>query len=232
MTVIGYARVSKEEQAREGLSLPDQRQAIARYCELKDLPAPDILADEGRSGTSVARRPQASELVERVRCGEVRHVVATALDRLFRSTLDAVTFFDLAKKQGVAIHLIRESLDTSTPMGEFTATIMAALAQLESQRTGERIRNVLAYKRGQNGGRAVNGQAPYGWYWDRGTLRPHQNEQNTLRRIQELREGESNWSAIARTLNDAGTSPRRGRQWYHHQVRTVAERAEAIAGAA
>ncbi len=36
MTAIGYCRVSTEDQAKEGVSLDNQKSKILAYCQLKD----------------------------------------------------------------------------------------------------------------------------------------------------------------------------------------------------
>lgn len=231
MTTLGYVRVSTDEQRRDGLSLADQRHAIEQYCELKGLGAPTVLADQGISGTTLRRRPAAQQVVEQVQARQVQHVVATALDRLFRSTLDAVTFFNLARERGCSVHLIREAVDTSTPTGDFVATIMAALAQLESRRTGERIRHVLAYKRDQAGGEPINGKAPYGWRWvpdpaeGHNTLRQDAAEQAVVRQMLAWRSQGESCAAITRRLNERpDLPPRSGRQWHREQVRRILTR--------
>ena len=40
---IGYIRVSTDEQAREGISLENQRAKIEAYCQLNDLELVEIL---------------------------------------------------------------------------------------------------------------------------------------------------------------------------------------------
>ena len=62
---IGYARVSTEEQARDGVSLEAQEARIRAYAQAKDLTLRDILVDEGRSGKDL-RRPALQELLDPV----------------------------------------------------------------------------------------------------------------------------------------------------------------------
>jgi DNA invertase Pin-like site-specific DNA recombinase len=49
MKAIGYVRVSTDEQAREGVSLDNQRAKIAAYCELNDLELVEIIEEPGAS---------------------------------------------------------------------------------------------------------------------------------------------------------------------------------------
>ena len=49
MTAIGYVRVSTEDQAKEGISLDNQKSKIEAYCQLKDLNLSEIIAYAGNS---------------------------------------------------------------------------------------------------------------------------------------------------------------------------------------
>ena len=55
MKAIGYVRVSTEEQAREGISLDNQKTKIEAYCELNDLELVEIVEDAGKSGKDLNR---------------------------------------------------------------------------------------------------------------------------------------------------------------------------------
>jgi len=48
--LVGYCRVSTEEQAREGLSLDVQEDKIIQYAELHNLGRVEMIKDEGLSG--------------------------------------------------------------------------------------------------------------------------------------------------------------------------------------
>jgi site-specific DNA recombinase len=82
---VGYARVSTDEQAREGVSLEAQQSRIRAYAEAKGLALSDILADEGYSGKNL-KRPALQELLARCERGEVGAVIVLKLDRLTRQT--------------------------------------------------------------------------------------------------------------------------------------------------
>lgn len=90
---VGYARVSTDEQAREGVSLDAQRERIRAYATAKGLAMVDVLADEGVSGKDL-RRPALEELLARCQRGEVAHVVVLKLDRLTRRTRDLLTLVE------------------------------------------------------------------------------------------------------------------------------------------
>ena len=55
MPAIGYVRVSTEDQAKEGVSLDNQKSKIETYCELKDLDLSEIVEDAGLSAKNLKR---------------------------------------------------------------------------------------------------------------------------------------------------------------------------------
>lgn len=87
---VGYVRVSREEQAREGVSLEAQRARIIAYAEAKDLQLAAVYADEGKSGKDLDR-PGLQEMLARCTSGEVKHIVVWRLDRLTRRTRHLLT---------------------------------------------------------------------------------------------------------------------------------------------
>ncbi len=116
---IGYARVSTDEQAREGVSLEVQQQRIRAYALAKDLELMDVLTDDGISGKTL-ERPALREVLQRCERGEVGHVVVVKLDRLTRRTRDLVALVDdLFLARHIELHSVSESLDTSTPHGRW-----------------------------------------------------------------------------------------------------------------
>ena len=83
MKAIGYIRVSTEEQAREGISLENQRGKIEAYCQLNDLELTGILEDAGKSGKDL-NREVIQALVAIVKAHSFDAVVVYKLDRLSR----------------------------------------------------------------------------------------------------------------------------------------------------
>lgn len=55
MKVIGYIRVSTDEQAQGGVSLEAQRAKLEQYAELYDLHLVDIVVDAGVSAKNLRR---------------------------------------------------------------------------------------------------------------------------------------------------------------------------------
>ena len=63
LKAVGYVRVSTDEQAKEGVSLDNQRQRIELFCQAKDWHLQRVYTDEGRSGKDL-KRDGIQQLVE------------------------------------------------------------------------------------------------------------------------------------------------------------------------
>lgn len=105
MSAIGYIRVSTEDQAKEGVSLDNQRSKINAYCQLKDLDLSEMVEDAGMSAKN-SRRVGVQKVLKLARRKEIDAIVVYRLDRIFRSTLDALETTKAFEKWGVSFHSI------------------------------------------------------------------------------------------------------------------------------
>ena len=224
LPAIGYARVSTDEQAREGVSLEAQAARIRAYAIAKDLDLVDVLVEDGISGKTL-ERPALRELLQRCERGEVGHVVVVKLDRLTRRTRDLLALVDdLFLARHIELHSVSESLDTSSPHGKFVLTLFGGLAQMERELIGERTRSALAFKRenGQPTSHPPLGFRPNGSRSHR--MGPVPAELETVRRILDLWRAGGSYAGIARELNQEGVASKRGGHWYASTVRGIVRR--------
>ncbi len=221
---IGYARVSTDEQAREGVSLEAQVARIRAYAQAKELELADVLTDEGISGKTL-ERPALRELLQRCERGEVGHVVVVKLDRLTRRTRDLLALVDdLFLARHIELHSVSESLDTSSPHGKFVLTLFGGLAQMERELIGERTRSALAFKRenGQPTSHPPLGFRPNGSRKHR--ILPVPEELEIVRQILDLWRTGLSRRAIAAKLNEDGVPTKHAARWYHTSVGKVVQR--------
>jgi DNA invertase Pin-like site-specific DNA recombinase len=161
MTVFGYARVSTEQQAREGISLDGQQRLIGSRVQQYGLPVVDrMLIEDGVSGSiPLGRRPRGAALLAAVQPGDV--VLACKLDRMFRDTRDALRTIKLFRRNRIRLYLFDLPGEvTSDIVSQMLFTIVAAFAEFERARISERIRESIAERRRQ--GKPI-GPARYGW---------------------------------------------------------------------
>jgi DNA invertase Pin-like site-specific DNA recombinase len=136
---IGYGRVSTTDQHPEA-----QRDALeAAGCD-------QIFIDK-LSG-KLASRPELDKALVVLREGD--HLVITKLDRLGRSLRNLMDLSDLFRERGVALEVLDQGIDTSTPVGEMFFHILGAIAQFEHSLMVERTKQGLeaARARGRTGG--------------------------------------------------------------------------------
>jgi DNA invertase Pin-like site-specific DNA recombinase len=222
---VGYCRVSREEQAREGVSLDAQRHRIQAYADAKGLNLAEVISDEGFSGKNLNRRALKT-LLARCKRGEVGHVIVWKLDRLARRTKDLLTLVeDVFLAEGIELHSVSESLDSSTPHGRFVLTLLGGLAQMERELIGERTRGALAYKRemGQPTSHPPLGFKPNG---KRHRMLQVPEELEIVRHILHLWQRGGNYARIASHLNSEGIPTKRGRRWHASTVKNVIQRKE------
>lgn len=156
-TMIGYLRVSTEEQANSGLGLDAQRESIERYADAHGW-AVAWYVDEGLSAKSLAR-PQLQAALTRLHVlpkrRDVDGIVVAKLDRLSRSVHDFSGILKLANARKWAVVAIDLGVDTSTPTGKLVANVMMSVAEWEREVIGERTSAAMqaAKRQGRHMGR-------------------------------------------------------------------------------
>ncbi len=201
MAFYGYIRVSTERQASEGQSLGAQETMLRGLAMANGGELERFFREEGVSGSVHLReRPAGAEMLASVRKGDV--ILATRLDRLFRSALDALQSLEDLQKRGVRV-IFGDIGDTESTNGRLMLTILAGVAEAERNIIRERIR---AVKRVQNNkGRYLGGKIPFGYVVaEDGSLSLTPEGEAAHAQIRRLREEGLSLRAIAERLTEAG----------------------------
>lgn len=201
--VLGYLRVSTDEQARSGLGLDAQRATIAAEAERRGWTV-EWIADEGHSAKDM-RRPGIQQALTELENGGPKVLVVAKLDRLSRSLLDFAAVMERARRNGWALVALDLGVDTTTPSGEMLASVVAAFAQYERRLIGQRTRDALAEKKRQ--GARLGG--------------PILLPQPVRERIVREREAGDSLRTIADRLNAESTPTARGATWHASTIRAV-----------
>ncbi len=135
--VIGYCRVSTEDQAGNGVSLDAQRHRIEAYCTAHGLVLARVEQDAGISAKRTTNRPGLQRALSALRDGDADGLVVVKLDRLSRTTSDILDLVARAEKEKWALHSIEERLDTESPHGRFVV-LRAEIPASSSMRTSWR----------------------------------------------------------------------------------------------
>ena len=138
-----YARVSTDEQAKDGFSIPAQLRVLNAWSILKNASSVTEYVDDGYSAKNL-NRPGIRRLLDDCRAGNLDVVVTWRLDRLSRNLRDLlITIEDVFKPHGVEFVSATESIDTSSPSGRLMTNILGSLAQNEREVTSERVTMVM-----------------------------------------------------------------------------------------
>jgi len=209
-TIGGYLRVSTDEQATSGLGLEAQQAALERHAERSGARL-RLFVDAGASGGSRNGRPGLAALLEAARSGAVDSVAVVRLDRLARSTADALAIAGELEQADVPLVDLSAPVADGTAFGRFSFVLRASVAQLERDLISERTRSALAALRAR--GVRLGGSQPQGIADpDRLAL---------VASIRRLRADGASFRAIADTLNGQGIRTARGRTWHASTVRAL-----------
>lgn len=221
MNIAIYVRVSTAEQAKEGYSIGEQTERLAKYAEAHGWHIFKIYTDPGFSGSNM-ERPALQEMIAAVKEKKFEKVLVYKLDRLSRSQKDTLTIIeDILIANNVDFVSMNENFDTSTPFGKAMIGILAVFAQLEREQIKERMgmgREARAKMGLYNGGNS----APYGYDYVEGKLIINDFEAMIVREIFDLSiQGKSPWT-IAKILNEKGYPSRKGK-WTYSTIDKIAD---------
>lgn len=204
LKAIGYIRVSTKDQGENGHGLDAQRMAIESAMEQRGWTLVDVAQDVA-TGKHTNGRSGLHRAIERVEAGEADALVVTKLDRLARSTLDFATTLRRSNDNGWCLVLLELALDTSEPMGKFTANVVAAVAELEREIICRRTKDGLAAAKAKG--------VRLG--------RPRTMPLEAIRRAAELRAQGETLEGIAYRMNEEGLRTATGKRWAFYSVRTA-----------
>ena len=166
LRVALYIRVSTEEQAKFGISLAAQEDALLRYAQERGFKIVQIYRDEGNSARKpVSKRPVMLQLLEDVKAGKIDRILFTKFDRWSRNVREYHYVQAILDAHSVTWQAILENYDTLTADGRLRVNIMLSVNESEADRDSERIKFVFQGKRIRKewcftGG---PGQWPYGY---------------------------------------------------------------------
>ena len=133
-----YMRVSTEDQAREGFSLPEQKERLEAYCKFNGYKIVEYYTDAGISAKTGNHRPEYDRMLEDGKQGKINMIIALKLDRITRSTRDWETLMDYLEKYDINIAFVNDDINTTTANGKMVSRIMMSVSQNEIERTSER----------------------------------------------------------------------------------------------
>ena len=155
-----YIRVSTEDQAREGFSLPEQEKRLRAMCEYKGYEIYKLYKDAGISAKTGNTRPAFEELLQDIRDKKCNTIVVLKLDRLTRSVFDLEGIMNFLEENNAYLDCANEEINTTNSNGKMVARLLTTVSQNEIERTSERTKFGLsgAIKEGH-----IPARAPLGY---------------------------------------------------------------------
>ncbi len=220
--LVGYVRVSKVA-GRKGdsfISPKVQREKIDAWARLHDADIEDVLEELDESGAK-KNRPKWQEALRRCKEGEADGVIVARLDRFSRSVMDTLTAVRELEKAGARLVSVEESIDGSTPTGQFVLTVLAGLGEMywkQNQASWEE-----AISRAVADGVHISPMAPAGYRRENGGRRqrlvPDEKTAEAVREAFRMRAAGTSAGDIARMLESRGALPATGNpQWSRQGV--------------
>ncbi len=224
-----YIRVSSDEQARHGLSLGEQRADLLEYAAAHKYAVAGVYADEGVSARKSYRsRKELQRLLSDVEAGQIDIIVMKCLDRWFRNVKDYYKVQDILEAHGVGWECSQDMYDTTTASGRLHLHIRLAIAEEESDRTGERIRYVFRGKKERH--EILTGNVPLGYRLQEKRLVPDENAPIVQFMFQYIHAGNSAYSAPRAIMDKFGYAVTYRQVWLALRNRTYTGERYGISG--
>jgi len=153
-----YIRVSTDEQATQGFSLPAQRERLDQFAKSQGWTVTKFYEDDGYSAKDT-NRPALQQMLRDTQKGEV--IVVYKLDRLTRSVMDLYQLMKTFDTRGVLFKSATEEFNTTTSHGRLMITLVAVLAQWERETIAERTK--MGRQKKATTGEWPGGPIPFGY---------------------------------------------------------------------
>lgn len=208
----GYIRVSTSDQAENGLSLPLQREAIARYCQQHALRLLKVYEDPGRSGATIERAGLQSLLAE-AKLRQFKKVVVWRLDRWSRDLYQGLWLSKELLVHGIEVVSISEPFNGQDPLTKAMRAIVQTFAELERDTIKSRL--WAGRRKRLEQGRFAGGSIPFGYKLDErtGTLRIDPKAAEVVRLVFKLRGKGLTYKVLADEMNRLGHKSPSGSIW-------------------
>lgn len=194
-----YMRVSTEDQAREGFSLPEQRERLEQFCKFKNYEIVDYYEDAGISAKTGNLRPEFERLKEDIKSKKINTIVALKLDRITRSIFDWEKLMTFLEENNAYLDCVNDEINTTNANGKMISRLLMSVSQNEIERTSERTKIGLAgaIKQGH-----IPSQAPLGYKHEDKKLVIDYSTKDIVKRIFNLYYEGNSYQTISNILNE------------------------------
>ena len=147
--VAAYCRVSTEFEEQES----SYETQVAHYTSYingnPEWEMVEVYADNGLSGTRTAKREAFNRMIADCEAGRIDMIITKSISRFARNTVDCLKYTRKLKELNIAVFFEKENINTLDAKGEVLMTIMAALAQQESESLSANVRLGIQFRNQQ-----------------------------------------------------------------------------------
>ena len=181
LRVAAYTRVSSDSEDQLNSFAAQNRYYTELISSKAEWRMVDIYADEGITGTSVAKRDDFQRMMADCRRGLIDQILVKSISRFARNTKDCLQNIRELKELGVNVRFEREGIDTVNVSSELITAIYAAFAQKESESISGNMQ--WSYQRRMESGEFNTCKAPWGFRLDGRKLKICEPEADIVQRI-------------------------------------------------
>ena len=146
LRVAAYCRVSTDSD-EQATSYEAQIEHYTEYISKNpDWVMAGIFADDGISGTNTKKRDEFNRMIEECMAGNIDMIITKSISRFARNTLDCLKYIRQLKDKNIPVYFEKEAINTMDSKGEVLLTIMASLAQQESQSLSQNVKLGIQYR--------------------------------------------------------------------------------------
>ena len=147
LRVAAYCRVSTDSD-EQATSYETQVEHYISYIKKNpEWEFAGIFSDDGISGTYTKKREGFNKMIDECMDGKIDMIITKSISRFARNTLDCLKFIRQLKEKNIPVFFEKENINTMDAKGEVLLTIMASLAQQESQSLSQNVRLSINHNR-------------------------------------------------------------------------------------
>jgi site-specific DNA recombinase len=226
MQVALYIRVSTEEQAREGVSIAEQKERLKAFCVSQGWSDYEFYIDDGYSAKDTDR-PAFKRMIQNVERKTIQVVLTTKIDRLTRRLMDLLNFTDYLDDHDCVYKSSSEAFDTSTAAGRMVLQLLGVFAEFERERIAERVKDNMQHLARQ--GKPIS-RPCFGYDLIDKQLVVNEKEALWVKKIAAMfTEGYGTFQ-IAKMLNENNVLTKNGCQWTAKAVRVFLKNNQMLIG--
>ena len=146
LRVAAYCRVSTDSD-EQATSYDAQVEHYTEFIQKKpEWEFAGIYADDGISGTNTKKREDFNRMIDDCEAGNIDMIITKSISRFARNTLDCLKYIRKLKEKNIPVFFEKEAINTMDAKGEVLITIMASLAQQESQSLSQNVKLGLQFR--------------------------------------------------------------------------------------